>query len=263
MFPVCFGLILVKNRIKWWLLGTIVLTMLLSFGKNWPLFTDLFFNYFPMFNKFRAVESILAVAGLCFPILAFYAVSEVIAAKDKAPILKKLMLALYITGGLTLLLVIMPDLFLSFKGGGDQSAIAQLTQAFDTGTANSFIAALVQDRVSLARADAFRSLIFVLLTFGALYLFIKQKINVTMISVTMLVLVLADMWLVDKRYIKDENFVDKEDMQQPKPRAVDNFILGDRDPDFRVFDMSSGDPFTDANTSFFHKIHRRLPCSQA
>ncbi|MBW4890171.1 hypothetical protein KXQ82_10610 [Mucilaginibacter sp. HMF5004] len=254
-FLFVFGLIIVKNPIKWWLVGTIVLTMLLSFGKNWPLVSDFFFNHFPMYNKFRAVESILAVAQLCFPILAFFAVGEIIAAKDKGPILKKLLLAFYIVGGLTLILAVMPDLFLSFRGSNQQGLIAQLTQQFnnDSGLATAFGNALVQDRISLARADAFRSLIFVVLTFGLLFAFIKQKVNVTVVSLSLLALTLVDLWTIDKRYVREDNFGAKEDMQQPKPRDVDQFIMNDKDPDFRVFDMSSGDPFTDANASFFHK----------
>jgi hypothetical protein len=254
-FLFVFGLVVVKNRVKWWILGTVVLTMLLSFGKNLPFLTDFFFNHFPLFNKFRAVESILAVAGLCFPILAFFAVSEIIAEKDKAPVVKKLLLTLYIVGGLTLILAVMPDLFLSFKASNHQAVIAQVTQQFggDSATANTFMGAIVQDRVSLARADAFRSLIFIVLTFGLVFAYLKQKINVTILSLVMLALVLVDMWTVDKRYLKEDSFGAREDMQQPKPRDVDQFIMRDTDPDFRVFDMSSGDPFTDANTSFFHK----------
>jgi hypothetical protein len=254
-FLFVFGLIVVRNRIKWWILGTVVLTMLLSFGKNMPFFTDFFFNHFPLFNKFRAVESILAVAGLCFPILAFFAVSEIINAKDKAPIVKKLLLALYIVGGITLVLAIMPDLFLSFRASNHQAVITQLTQTFggDGGAAASFLGAVVQDRISLARADAFRSLIFIVLTFGLVFAYLKQKVNVSILSIAMLALVLVDMWTIDKRYLKEDSFGAKEDMQQPKPRDVDQFIIRDTDPDFRVFDMSSGDPFTDANTSFFHK----------
>ena len=254
-FLFVFGLIVVKNRIKWWVLGTVVLTMLLSFGKNWPLFTDLFFNHFPLFNKFRAVESILAVAQLCFPILAFFAVSEIIAAKDKGPIVKKLLLAFYITGGLTLILAVMPDLFLSFRASNHQAVIAQLTQQFggDSGTANAFANAIVDDRISLARSDAFRSLIFIILAFGLVFAFLKQKVNVTVLSLVMMALVLVDLWSVDKRYVREENFGAKEDMQQPKPRDVDQFIMRDTDPDFRVFDMSSNDPFSDATASFFHK----------
>lgn len=254
-FLFVFGLIFVKSRIKWWLLGTIVLTTLLSFGKNFSLLSDLFFNYFPLYNKFRSVDSILAITGLCFPILAFLAVNEIINAKDKAPILKKLLLAFYITGGLTLFIALLPDVFFSFKNSSHQGIIDQLTQAFrgDSGMANAVANGLVQDRISLARADAFRSFAFIVLALGILWAFIKQKINVTVLSIAILALVLVDLWRIDKRFLNDERFSAKEDVQKPQPRDVDTFIMRDTDPDFRVFDMASGDPFTNANTSFFHK----------
>jgi hypothetical protein len=256
---ICFlfvlGLLVVKDRIKWWLLGTVVLTMLLSFGKNWPYLSDFFFYHFPLYNKFRTVESILAVAALCFPVLAFVAIREIIATANKAAILKKVYIAFYITGGLCLILALVPDLFLSFKASNHQSVIDNLAQQMggNSGAANSFMAAVVQDRIAIAKADAWRSLLFVAVTFGLVWAFAKQKINVTILSVALLILTLADLWTVDKRYLKDDSFVAKEDMQQPKPTDVDQIILRDRDPDYRVFDMSSGSPFTDSGPSFFYK----------
>ncbi len=257
---VCFlfilGLFIVKHRIKWWLLATVILTMLLSFGRNMPFVSDLFFNYFPMYNKFRAVESILAVAMLCFPVLAFMAVQEVIDNKDKAYIFKYVKIAFYITGGITLLLIVAPTIFFSFRNDQHQTLISGLTQAFkgDGDLANSVANGLVNDRVALERADAIRSLIFIVMAFGLLWAFIKQKINITVASIAFLLLTLIDMWGVDRRYLNDNNFVDKEDLAQPfKMRDVDQFILRDTDPDYRVFDLSQGDPFTNASTSYFYK----------
>ncbi|SDR99034.1 membrane protein YfhO [Mucilaginibacter mallensis] len=257
---VCFlfilGLFIVKHRIKWWLLATVILTMLLSFGRNMPFVSDLFFNYFPMYNKFRAVESILAVAMLCFPVLGFMAVQEVIDNKDKAYIFKYVKIAFYITGGITLLLVVAPTIFFSFRNDQHQTLISGLTQAFkgDGDLATSVANGLVSDRIALERADAIRSLIFIVIAFGLLWAFIKQKINITVASIAFLLLTLIDMWGVDRRYLNDNNFVDKEDLAQPfKMRDVDQFILRDTDPDFRVFDLSQGDPFTNASTSYFYK----------
>jgi len=257
-FLFVFGLMIVRGRIKWWLLATVILSMLLSFGKNFSLVSDLFFNYFPLYNKFRAVESILVLTQLAFPILAFLAIKEVLQAKDKAFILKKLFLALYITGGITLLIALLPQLFFSFKSStADESLIAQLTQAFqgDSAFANSIVNnSLVQDRASLARADAIRSLIFVLITFGVLWALIKQKINLQITSLLILAVTLIDLWSVDKRYLKDDSFQPKEDaMQVRTPREVDQFILRDPDPDFRVLDLTLQDPFANASTSYFHK----------
>lgn len=257
-FLFVFGLMIVKNRAKWWLLATVILSMLLSFGKNFTLVSDLFFNYFPLYNKFRAVESILVLTQLAFPILAFLAIKEVLESKDKTFILKKLFLALYITGGIALLVAVLPTLFFSFKNSiADESLIAQLTQAFqgDSTFATSIVnGALVQDRASLARIDAIRSLIFVLVTFGILWALITQKIKLQIFSILILAVTLIDLWQIDKRYLKDESFQPKEDaMQVRTPREVDQFILRDTDPDFRVLDLSLGNPFADASTSYFHK----------
>jgi len=258
-FLFLFGLLIVKGRIKWWLLGTVVLTMLLSFGKNWPFLSDLFFNYFPLYNKFRAVESILAVASICFPILAFIAIQEVINAKDKAPIFKKLKLSLYIVGGLTLVLIAMPTIFLSFKSNDFQAGVTYLTQAFrgDSATATNIANALVNDRIALERADAIRTLIFIIIAFGLLWAFIKQKISVPALSIALLLLTLVDLWQIDKRYLKDANFQDKIEADQAiKPRDVDLIIdqLNARikDPDFRVYDVTARIEY-DLFNPFFHK----------
>lgn len=114
-FLFVFGLLTVRTRLKWWILGTTILFMLLSFGKNFPVISDLFFDYFPMYNKFRAVESILAIVGLLVPILAFIALREAEEQKlDQKVLVKKLTIAAAITGGFSLLVAIMPTVFFSF-----------------------------------------------------------------------------------------------------------------------------------------------------
>ncbi|TSJ40246.1 YfhO family protein [Mucilaginibacter corticis] len=255
---VCFlfmlGLIVVKSRIKWWLLATVVLTMLLSFGGNMPFVSDLFFHYFPLYNKFRTVESVLAVASLCFPILAFLAIKEVMDAPDTKEITKKVLLAFYITGGLLVVLIVLPEVLLSFRSVDQASGTAALAQALqnDTATAANISSAIVKDRIDLERADAIRSLIFVAIAFGILFAFVKHKINTTILSLGFLALVLVDMWQIDKRYLKDENFADKQESNAPQPREVDQFIQRDKDPDFKVFDMTVSQTY-DLINPFFHK----------
>jgi hypothetical protein len=253
-FLFVFGLLIVKSRLKWWLLGTVVLTMLLSFGGSWPYVSDIFFKYFPLYNKFRAVESILAVTGLCFPMLALLAIRESITATDKTTVFKKLKIAFYITGGLTLILIVMPTVLLSFRPSDQTSGVATLAQAMkgDSATANSVGSALVKDRTNLEQSDAIRSFIFILIAFGILWAYLKQKINVTVLSVAFLAIILIDLWQVDKRYLREENFTAKEDNTQPKPREVDQFIQRDTDPDFRVVDLTQT-PKYDLTTPFFHK----------
>ncbi|WP_460694511.1 YfhO family protein [Mucilaginibacter puniceus] len=253
-FLFVFGLLVVKNRLKWWVLGTVVLTMLLSFGGNFPYVSDLFFNYFPLYNKFRAVESILAVTSICFPILAFLAIKETIDNKDKAYLIKKLKLSLYITGGLCLLLLALPDLFLSFKTHNHSDGIAALTQGLngDGNFANEVAKAIVKDRIDFARWDAFRSLVFVLIAFGLVWAFIKQKISVKTLSLAFFAVILVDMCWIDQRYLNNDSFQEKQASNKPQPREVDTFIARDTDPNFRVFD--AGAPLLqDMFNPFFHK----------
>lgn len=253
-FLFIFGLLIVRNRIKWWLLASVILTVLLSFGNAFPYVSDVFFKYFPLYNKFRAIESILAVTGLCVPILALLALNEAVITQDRAVLLKKLMTTLYITGGLTLILIVYPDLFLSFKATDQATTVKELTQVLkgDSSSANMIMSALARDRAGMERADAIRSLIFIVISFGILWAFVKQKINATVLSILFFALILVDLWQVDKRYLRDDSFVDKQDVSQPKPREVDQFIQRDTDPDYRVIDLTQA-PKYDATTPFFHK----------
>ena len=254
VFLFIFGLFVIKNRIKWWLLATVILTMLLSFGGNFPFVSDLFFDYFPLYNKFRAVESILAVASLCFPIMAFLAIKEAIENPDKKALFNKAKIALYITGGLTLIIAVVPDLFLSFKSSNHQQLVDGLTQMArgDSGLGNALASALVQDRISAARADAVRTLIVLIIGFGILWAYFKQKINVLVLSLLLLAVTLVDLWTVDKRYLKDEYYTERQENPSPQPREVDIFIARDTDPDFKVLDLSQN-IMEDAITPFFNK----------
>jgi hypothetical protein len=255
-FLFVLGLLIVKHRIKWWLLSAVLLSVFLSFGKNLPFLSDLFFNYFPLYNKFRAVESTLVIASLCFPILGFLALNEVVVNPDKRYVFNKTKIAFYITGGLTLVMIVLPGLFLSFKSSEHQTLLSGLTQAFggNSEIANSVANALIQDRETLEKHDAIRTLIFIALAFGLIYVVIKQKISTTFAALAFMGIILIDMWSVDKRYLKDANFVDKASMEQAyTAREVDQFIMRDKDPDFRVMDLSLSDPFHDSRSSYFYK----------
>jgi hypothetical protein len=254
-FLFVFGLFIVKSPLKWWLLASVVLTTLLSIGYSFPYVSDFFFNYFPLYNKFRSIESILSVTALCVPILALLAVQELTVTTDKKAILKKLLLSLYIVGGFTLILIAFPELFLSFRSGNQSLVVTQLTQVLkgNTEAANNIVNALVNDRKALERNDAIRSLIFIGLAFGVLWLFIKEKLNTTLLFTAFLILILVDLWQIDKRYLNDARFQDKVEVNQVvAPRTVDEFIARDKDPDFRVFDYTEGIK-TDRFNPFFHK----------
>ncbi|MBE7176689.1 MAG: YfhO family protein [Mucilaginibacter polytrichastri] len=255
IFLFVFGLITVKSRMKWWIVAAVALTVLLSFGKNFTLVSDLFFDFFPMYNKFRAVESILAVTSLCIPILAFLGVKELSESTDTKRMWKAAKLSLYITGGICLVVAGVPDL-LSLRPDDSSQLQKSLTQAFqgDSRSANEIIGALMRDRASIARADAIRSLIFILIAFAIVWAWINKKLNLQLASVAVALVIVVDMWAVDKRYLNSTNFGPKQNLaERTQKRDVDEFILRDQDKGFRVIDFTSGNPFTNASASYFYR----------
>ncbi|MGK6350475.1 YfhO family protein [Parapedobacter sp. DT-150] len=256
IFLFFLGLLIVKGPLKWWLLGATLLMLLLSFGRHFPLISDLFFNYFPMYNKFRAVESTLMIVTLSVPILAILAVNELITNGNKIKnVDKKVLYVLYGVGGLTLIIAALPDVFLSFKSSNHQAMIQQYGQQLRDNTfANELMAALVKDRAALARTDAFRSLLFVVLTFGLVWLLIKHKLKAQTAVILLGAVILIDLWGVDRRHLNNERFVDKLQVNRQfiQEREVDKLILMDKDPNYRVLDLTTN-PFEDARTSYFHK----------
>lgn len=257
---VCFlfilGLFIVKNRIKWWILSASLLCLILSFGRHLPFLSDLFFDYFPLYNKFRAVESILVITAFLIPVLAILAVKEVaFHTEDPKKLNKSLLNSLYITGGLLLVLIAVPTVLLDFKTQNHNAFIEQLTQVTngDRAFADSIAKALVDDRISLARMDALRSLFFVLVGAGLIWALIRKKMNPQLTFIILAAVILVDMWNIDRRYLNNEKFVDKSVLaQQFKTRDVDQLIQRDGSY-YRVLDLASGNPFSNSIPSYFHK----------
>jgi hypothetical protein len=257
---ICFlfvlGLFIVKNRIKWWILSASLLCLLLSFGRHLPFLSDLFFDYFPLYNKFRAVESILVITAFLIPVLAILAVKEVaFHTEDPKKLNKSLLKSLYITGGLLIILIAIPTVLLDFKTQNHNNFIEQLTQVTngDRAFADSIAKALVDDRISLARMDALRSLFFVLIGAGLIWALIRKKMNAQVTFMILAAVILTDMWNIDRRYLNNEKFVEKNILaQQFKTRDVDQIIQRDGSI-YRVLDLASGNPFSNSIPSYFHK----------
>lgn len=256
---ICFlfvlGLFIIKNRIKWWILSASLLCLILSFGRHLPFLSDLFFDYFPLYNKFRAVESILVITAFLVPVLAILAVKEVAYhTEDPKKLTKSLLYSLYITGGLLLILIIMPTLFLEFKSQNHNVFIEQLTKVTngDKTFADSIASALVTDRISLARIDALRSFFFVLIGAGFIWALINRKLKPELTFIFLALVILVDMWNIDRRYLNNDKFVDKSVLaQQFKARDVDQLIMRDQSH-YRVLDLASGNPFANSTPSYFH-----------
>jgi len=254
-FLFIFGLFIVQSRLKWWILSVTILFMLLSFGKHFTLVSDLFFEYFPLYNKFRAVESILAIVGLMVPILAIIAVKEAMSGSlDQKMLIKKLTWSAGITGGFAMLVAIMPTSLFSFTNSSNQHLLDGLTQVFqnDRGIAQSVIDSLIKDRAALARADALRSLLFIAIGYALIWAYLTKKINMQLAVILLGLAIMIDMWQVDRRYLNNGNFATKSDLSNFQMRDVDTFISADKDPNFRVLDLSIS-TFQDASSSRLYK----------
>ena len=245
LFLFVFGFVIMRSGLRWWLLTVSVLAIMLAWGRNFMLLSELFIDYFPGYNKFRTVTMILVIAEFAIPLLAFIALDGMLKQDlTKKDFMKGLQWGLYIIGGLALFFLVFSGMF-SFTGPGDQR--------FSSQGSNPFIKALIADRQMLFRKDALRSLILVILCAGLLYAFYFKKIRQEVFFVTLALLILVDMWPVDKRYLNKDNFGTKRTQQQGfQPTAADRQILQDPDLYYRVFDLS-GDPFNSARASYFHK----------
>lgn len=248
MFLFIFGLFLVKGKYKWWIFITFLLTLMLSWGKHFESLSFLFFDYFPMYNKFRAVSSILTVTSLVIPILACLAIKEVLDGKvTKEESFKALRNSFIITAGISLILAIVPSFVGDFVNEAkDQQVFGQSYQ--------QLIEPLSADRASMLRGDAFRSFIFILLAAALIFAYSKNKLKANVMVLALAGLILVDMWSVDKRYMNNEKFVKKNKKADVEaiPDAIDQQILQDKDLYYRVYNVSVN-PFTDASTSKFHK----------
>jgi hypothetical protein len=247
VFLFVLGLFVIKGPLKWWVGLGVLLTVLLSMGKNLEGFNRFMFDYFPLYNKFRTPNSVLSITSFLIPMLAFAALGRALTLKDVG---KKELNALYIatgiSGGIALFFAILGPSFFDFSAAGDAN--------FLRGTLKQ--ESLIADRKSLMRGDSFRALLLVLLSAGLLWAYWKKYLQKTILLAGFGVLVLFDVWSVGRRYIDDSSFTDRTDYENRfKPTPADQLILKDKDPNFRVFDRSGeqSNPFASSRASYFHK----------
>ncbi len=254
LFLAVWGLFIVKNKIKWWLFTATVLSVMLSWGSNFPALTDFFFNHFPYYNKFRSPSMILVIVGITVPLLAILAVKEIFENKDKiAANLKPLWIAAGLTGGVALLFFLFPGIF-NLLSVQEQQYFDQLRQNPQVASQiNDFIVQLETARKAIVKADAIRSFFYVLLATGLIFAYLKDWFKEKNLFLGILaVLILADMWTIDRRYLNADNFEPERKVEQTfKPQLANQFILRDTTLNFRVVNIATN-PFTDALTSYFH-----------
>ncbi|MCR4602623.1 MAG: YfhO family protein [Prevotella sp.] len=251
------GLFIVKGPMKWALLGVTILSILLSWGKNFMGLTDFFIDVMPLYAKFRTVSSILVIAEFTIPLLAMMALKKII---DEPEILKKKIYPLYASFGLTagfcLLFALMPTVFFgSLCSDGDVMRLSQYAQQgyFDQQLIPQITDNLSKMRIPVFTADCWRSFFIIVIGTLLLMLYRARKLKALPMVGAIAVLCLVDLWMVNKRYLNDSMFVDAQIRQTSHAiKPVNQQILKDTDPDFRVLNFA-GDTFNENETSFYHK----------
>ncbi|MGM9759173.1 MAG: YfhO family protein [Parabacteroides sp.] len=245
---VCFlfvlGMFVIRHEGKWWLFAGSCFLILLALGRNFDAFNTFMFHYLPMYNKFRTVEMALVIPNMVFPLIAIWGLKEIMEGEVEPERLKRGFIgALAITGGLSLIVWLMPTLFFDFH-----SPMDEMYQLPDW-----YYQALLMDRASLASADALRSLLFVVVTaalIGWIYVAQNKQTAIRVTSVAVVLLMLADLLPIDKRYLNDKNFVTERAEQSYKPSVADQNIFEDKDLSFRVVNLNN--PFQETSVSYYH-----------
>lgn len=241
-FLAVLALFIDERKIKYVFLGGALFTLMLSWGKNFSLLTNFFIEYVPMYDKFRAVSSIQVILELCIPVLAVMGLQSFFKAKDEPKLQQKALIQTGVFGlGVLLILVIAKGMF-HFTGMSDNAYLQSYGPAF--------VDALKEDRMSLYSADILRSGFFIVIIFGILWLFIKNKLaqNTTLILVG--ILMIFDLFFVDKRYVSAKDFVSPVQIAAPfQETPIDAKILEDKSI-YRVFDVQGQ---LQGRSSYFHK----------
>ena len=253
LFLFILGLFIVRGSMKWALLAATVLSVLLAWGHNFMGFTNFFLDYIPMYAKFRTVASILVIAEFTIPLLAALALKKIV---DEPEVLTKQMKFVYIslalTAGVALLIALFPGMMEPFVSDQERQMITSI-QGMDGNTANTILANIAAMREAMVSADAWRSIIVILIGFALLFLYKMKKLRADYMVICMAVLCLVDMWQVDKRYLNDEMFVPKSERDMPhQATSTDLAIMKDKSLDYRVLNLASN-TFNENETSFFHK----------
>ena len=253
IFLFILGLILCKGREKWWLLAAIVVTVFLSWGHHFMWFTKLWFDYVPMYNKFRTVSMALIVLQVALPMLGFIVLDRIMKNQyEKAKLFKAGAVALALTAGFCLISVIFPGIAGSFSTASDTAML----EGWPTSYQEEFAYAISADRMDLMTSDATRSLMLILIAAALLALpYLNPKFENAksrkILAGCVIAIVLFDLWGAGKRYLNEENFVTPRSFTAAyKPSQIDTEILKDKDPNFRVLSIPG---FSSAIPSYHHK----------
>ncbi|MDR2773274.1 MAG: hypothetical protein LBC19_00790 [Tannerella sp.] len=242
---VCFlfvlGLMIVKGKEKWWLLGVTIVSFILSWGRHFPL-NEFLFHYLPLYNKFRTPSMALVIAEVSMVTLGILAVKTFLEQTDRQNLRRPLYIAAGITGGLCLFYALFGSSIMSFSSPSDN-----YFQNYP-----ELLTALIADRQRMLTSDAWRSFFFIVDAAVILWLYLKNSFKIAYVVIVLGGLILIDLWMVDKRFINYDSFIPKKKAWEFVATPADSQILKDKDPNYRVFNLTKS-PFNESETSYFHK----------
>ncbi|MFN6943435.1 MAG: YfhO family protein [Cytophagaceae bacterium] len=242
-FLFVFGLIAVKGPHKWWIASVSAFAIMLSWGNNFELLSDLFYDYVPLYNKFRSVTMIMSIAQLSFPLLGFIALSDFIRGKiSQKDAVLGFKVAFIVTGGFSLLFFLLGGALFDFSASSDSGNLPDW-----------LIGALREDRASMLRMDSFRSLFFIVSATALIFFFYKKKLQGQLFYPALILLIVTDLWFVNKRYLNSDDFHDLDRKMEEvfRKSEADKAILA-KNEDGRVLNLTRN-PFSDGMTSYHHK----------
>ena len=244
IFLFVLGLMIVDKREKWWLVPMILLTLFLSWGRNFAFLTDFFINHIPMYNKFRAPSTILVATGFGVALMAALTLKKIFDTKDKSTLQKPLIIAAAVVGGICLIFAVFPSLAGNFSS---------LQDAQFSGNSLPLLDALQVDRSKMLSTSAIRSLLFVFLGAVLIFLFSKNLLKNNVAIVFICAFILIDMIPIDKKYLGNEQFITNRQVNQMiEPTPADQWILNVDKSYYRVLDLSKN-VFNSAIPAYFHK----------
>ncbi|MGK0235851.1 MAG: hypothetical protein ACI9EK_002392, partial [Psychroserpens sp.] len=243
IFLAVLALFLIKGRLRWWIVGGFMLSLFLSWGKNFSFLTEFFINYIPLYNKFRAVSSIQVIIELVLPIIGMVGLHQFFNKGERSEEKKKALLwTTGILGGISIVFILFKSALFDFASPYDSYFMDEL--------GFPFIDAVRRDRMSLFTTDSIRSFVFVLLASGVLWFYLKEKASKNLAIGIFAILIVVDLVSVDRRYVNNDNFVSAMQVKQPfQKNNADIQILKD-DDHFRVYEINS--PFNSGRASYFH-----------
>jgi len=241
-FLFLLGAFIVPGKFKWWLVTATIFTLLLSMGKNFEILNKTLFDYFPLFNKFRAPNSVMSISGIMIGLLAALGFNEILSREDKSELIKPMLYAAGGVAGFSVLFGLIGPSMISFESAYDGRM----------GSDQRILDALYDDRASLLSSSAYRTVGFVLVAGLIIYFFLKEKLNKYIMMSFVGLLALSDQMLINKNYFGDNFVSERKYDNEFTERPADKQILADKDPHFRVQDFSI-DTYNSSSSSYFHK----------